>query len=282
MCVVFRGIFRKKFSNFAFDVVTLVSGLEGAEAFFRRLIHSLQTILLLESDAMKLIAIDLLIILVTATDNINQNTLMEYLIHMEIFDTLLQVASKATTDVVLSFNAIVVLTLLANYQKYEISNPYLKRIRDIEDDAVFLVRKWERPNESGCCGRSEFSICSFLLRLSSSRLLVRFCPAPAKTYWRAYSSKSTSVIMEKRSYQQKWFVSVVFFRNPAVPFLIFDISWRSLTPNKMPVFGLLALFRVYSQNKIRRSLLVKKEILSFLNRRGLSRLHFTNFWSRWS
>jgi hypothetical protein len=139
MCILFRNIFRKKFSNFAFDITTLVSGLDGAEAYFRRLIHSLQTILLLESDQLKLIAIDLLIILVTATDNVNQNTLMEYFIHMEIFDTLLQVASKAT-DIVLSFNATIVLTWLANYQKYEITNPYLKRLRDINDDAVLAVR----------------------------------------------------------------------------------------------------------------------------------------------
>lgn len=85
------GIFRKKYSNFTFDVLTIICGVDEAEAFFRKFIQHLQEILLHDNIEVKTLGVELLLTIATATDNVNQNSLLEYFMRNDIFDSLLRV-----------------------------------------------------------------------------------------------------------------------------------------------------------------------------------------------
>jgi len=94
MSIFFKAIFRKKYANFAFDVVTLLCGVDNAPTFFRKLIINIQSLLLEEQIQLKELCIYLLLVIATATDNVNQNSLLDYFMHNDICDVLLEVRSQ--------------------------------------------------------------------------------------------------------------------------------------------------------------------------------------------
>jgi hypothetical protein len=124
-----RAVFRKKFPNFGFDVLHLVGGgFELGDAWFRRLMDGLVGVMREPGRAREHeLALDLMIALASGCDNIAANSLIEYLHRDDVFDALVACFSTAVLHDV-AFKAVLVVVLVANYQKYEMRNMYVTRL----------------------------------------------------------------------------------------------------------------------------------------------------------
>ncbi|KAF9906779.1 hypothetical protein EC991_000290 [Linnemannia zychae] len=136
LTVVLGEIFRKKFHNWSFDVIHLLTGLSHADLVFRTLIQELCTILdSEESLQMQVVALRLAIALACGNDNVNKNSLNEYFMQKDMFPSLIKFFVKVES-IELAFEAMSLLGLLANYNKYETQNCYLASLAALNDDAI--------------------------------------------------------------------------------------------------------------------------------------------------
>uniref|UniRef100_A0A6B2KZK1 Armadillo-like helical domain-containing protein n=1 Tax=Arcella intermedia TaxID=1963864 RepID=A0A6B2KZK1_9EUKA len=146
LSIFLKCIFERKYHNFGYDSIHLICGLDRRETFFKDLLTSLSNILLTaESDEMRILALNVLINIVTATDNINQNTLLEYFLINDMYDTIIQTFVTSTCEKLRS-GALFILMILVNYQKFESVNSYLSRLRSNPADKIqiFLVNALTR------------------------------------------------------------------------------------------------------------------------------------------
>ena len=134
LSILLKCIFKKKFNNFGLDILTiLTTNIENADKIFKELIFNIQQ-LLLKSDDIVLIqlGIEMLITIVTATDNINQNTLIEYFMMIDISACLQKLISSDQC----TFESLFLLSLLSHYRIYESQNIYSAKISDIHSPEV--------------------------------------------------------------------------------------------------------------------------------------------------
>ncbi|OAQ36021.1 DUF1741-domain-containing protein [Linnemannia elongata AG-77] len=138
LTVVLGEIFRKKFHNWSFDVIHLLTGLSHADLVFRTLLQELCTILDSEESLhMQVVALRLAIALACGNDNVNKNSLNEYFMQKDIFPSLIKFFVKVNS-IELAFEAMSLLGLLANYNKYETQNRYLASLAALNDDVILL------------------------------------------------------------------------------------------------------------------------------------------------
>ncbi|KYQ94419.1 hypothetical protein DLAC_04715 [Tieghemostelium lacteum] len=130
LSILLKSIFRKKFNNFGFDILNILCGIENADQIITDLMKDLDRIMADQSVELKVKVgvVNLLNIISTATDFINQNTLLQYLMIVDIFPTLMNLLMvpelpKDTARIILCL-----ICQLCNYQKYEIHNPYHKNL----------------------------------------------------------------------------------------------------------------------------------------------------------
>ncbi|KAF9199138.1 hypothetical protein BGZ49_010792 [Haplosporangium sp. Z 27] len=136
LTVVLGEIFRKKFHNWSFDVIHLLTGLTHADLVFRTLVQGLGDILGSDEPlAIQIVALRLAVALACGNDNVNKNSLNEYFMQKNIFPSLIKFFVMVES-VDLAFEAIALLGLLANYNKYEIQNPYLAQLATLNDDSI--------------------------------------------------------------------------------------------------------------------------------------------------
>ncbi|CAG8794811.1 19693_t:CDS:10 [Gigaspora margarita] len=122
LCVLLQGIFAKKFNNFSSDVINLLTGLNNANTVFTVII--------------KYEALRLAVVIVCGNSNINQNSINEFFMENDIFDPLIKIIIAPETSYV-AYEAIMLLGILANYNKHESKNPYMTKITEIKDESVF-------------------------------------------------------------------------------------------------------------------------------------------------
>eukprot|EP00048_Salpingoeca_helianthica_P018162 m.241064 g.241064 ORF g.241064 m.241064 type:complete len:657 (-) comp23915_c0_seq1:59-2029(-) len=173
MAVLLAAIFKKKFANFGFDVVNLLVGFDQAEAFMKDLLRSLQQLLKPQSPAvLRGLTLNLLVVLATATDNVNENALLEYFMLHSIFETIaLLLRTKDLRDMhgpVILF----LLALLVNYRKHEAPNPYVAGLAETTDDVMLhgigsVVLALLMSENSRCMGASPARSQSLLSSLGS-------------------------------------------------------------------------------------------------------------------
>ncbi|KAK3846195.1 MAG: hypothetical protein J3R72DRAFT_434336 [Linnemannia gamsii] len=136
LTVVLGEIFRKKFHNWSFDVIHLLTGLSHADLVFRTLLQGLCTILdSEESLQMQVVALRLAIALACGNDNVNKNSLNEYFMQKDMFPSLIKFFVKVES-IELAFETMSLLGLLANYNKYETQNRYLASLAAMDDDVI--------------------------------------------------------------------------------------------------------------------------------------------------
>ncbi|KAF9925780.1 hypothetical protein FBU30_004486 [Linnemannia zychae] len=136
LTIVLGEIFRKKFNNWSFDVIHLLTGLSHADLVFRTLLQELCSILgSEESLQMQVVALRLAITLACGNDNVNKNSLNEYFMQKDIFPSIIKFFVKVDS-IELAFEAMSLLGLLANYNKYETQNRYLAGLAALDDDAI--------------------------------------------------------------------------------------------------------------------------------------------------
>ncbi|XP_055527570.1 armadillo-like helical domain-containing protein 3 [Wyeomyia smithii] len=78
--------------------------------------------------------IKLLFTIVTATDNLNQNTLVECLMVNNLFDSFKKLLSDPTARQEYGRDIVVLLTLLVNYRKNEGANPYVVQLSLLDEE----------------------------------------------------------------------------------------------------------------------------------------------------
>jgi len=92
------------------------------------------TLILLSAVSLKNLSLRLLLIVVTAVDNVSQNVLLEYVMMNSVFESIMQVMSGPEARDHHGYDAAVVLTVLSNYRKYEAANPYVIKLSVLDDE----------------------------------------------------------------------------------------------------------------------------------------------------
>uniref|UniRef100_A0A8C5EDR4 Armadillo-like helical domain-containing protein n=1 Tax=Gouania willdenowi TaxID=441366 RepID=A0A8C5EDR4_GOUWI len=122
LCALFRGVHQKNKSASGFDIINMLMGFDKAEQrmkVYSNMDHSHQR------------TIDLY---QRVTDNISQNTILEYVMINSIFEAILQVLSDVSSRGQHGYDAVVLLALLVNYRKYESVNPYIVKLSIVDDE----------------------------------------------------------------------------------------------------------------------------------------------------
>ncbi|KAI8826216.1 uncharacterized protein EV422DRAFT_564027 [Fimicolochytrium jonesii] len=135
MTILFEAVY-KKFPNRSFDVLNVLTGMDNADTAFKTLIANMAFILLKEDSVeARRPVLALAKAIVTASDNLNQNSFNEYFMMNDFFDALIRTITDPLTRT-LAFDASILLAFLCSYNKYESSNPYESRLRDVDDREV--------------------------------------------------------------------------------------------------------------------------------------------------
>jgi hypothetical protein len=92
-------------------------------------------------------AMKLLIIIATATDNINQNTLYQYFMQLDVFATISGMLMDTESRQQFGFEALFLLSLLLNYRKYEIKNSYSAKLEAAPPDVLQVCRSSHAFND---------------------------------------------------------------------------------------------------------------------------------------
>ncbi|KAG0346687.1 hypothetical protein BG004_001081 [Podila humilis] len=136
LTIVLGEIFRKKFHNWSFDVIHLLTGLSHADLVFRTLVQGLADILdREESMELRVVALQLAVALACGNDNVNKNSLNEYFMQKDIFSSVVKFFMDVDSAD-LAFEGLSLLGLLANYNKYEAQNPYLAQLASLNDEVI--------------------------------------------------------------------------------------------------------------------------------------------------
>ncbi|XP_008577027.1 PREDICTED: UPF0668 protein C10orf76 homolog isoform X2 [Galeopterus variegatus] len=106
LCALIRGVHQKNKSTSGFDIINMLMGFDKAELCMK------------------------------VTDNISQNTILEYVMINSIFEAILQILSHPSSRREHGYDAVVLLALLVNYRKYESVNPYIVKLSIVDDEAT--------------------------------------------------------------------------------------------------------------------------------------------------
>ncbi|KAL4232385.1 hypothetical protein ACF0H5_009953 [Mactra antiquata] len=135
LCALTRGIYRKTLKDYGFDVINILIGFDSAESVIQTLIEGLNRILTGDFPvSLKQLVLKFLLVLATVTDNISQNTLLEFILLNSVYESLIMIFANPVLRQTLGVDSILVLTLLVQYRKFESANPYIVKLSILDDE----------------------------------------------------------------------------------------------------------------------------------------------------
>lgn len=131
LTVIIREIFRKRFNEQCFTIITLLAGsAENGDTFFKRLISDVATLLMREDVPIliKALGLRLFLVILTGTDNVNTNSIASYLFVHNICDALVGVLTIKIPDERRRLELDAALVMLILFLWRESSNMYADRL----------------------------------------------------------------------------------------------------------------------------------------------------------
>ncbi|XP_008551217.1 armadillo-like helical domain-containing protein 3 [Microplitis demolitor] len=136
LAAVIQSIYKKASQNDCdFNFIDILIGLNETEQRMTTLMQHCNTFLRGEyPDSLKALCLKLLLIIVTGMDNLNQNSLLEYVMVNGVFESLIQLLRDTSARNRHGHDAVLLLTLLVNYRKYESTNSYIVKLSILDDE----------------------------------------------------------------------------------------------------------------------------------------------------
>lgn len=134
---MFRGIFSLELGDHEFDKIDLLIGFDEATTKFPALIRTLTSIILSDQyhTQIKAIVLQLLLVIITGTDNISQNMFVEYVMSDDtLYEAIIELLIDPREKILLGGDLILLLSLLVNYRKYESVNPYIMKLSILDNE----------------------------------------------------------------------------------------------------------------------------------------------------
>uniref|UniRef100_A0A3P8U416 Armadillo like helical domain containing 3 n=1 Tax=Amphiprion percula TaxID=161767 RepID=A0A3P8U416_AMPPE len=142
LCALFRGVHQKNKSASGFNIINMLMGFDKAEQRMKDLMERLDSLLCGDSsESLKSLCLKLLLCLecfCVVTDNISQNTILEYVMINSIFEAILQILSDVSSRGQHGYDAVVLLALLVNYRKYEVCITLQYKDKEEENQGGFF------------------------------------------------------------------------------------------------------------------------------------------------
>ncbi|XP_030373871.1 armadillo-like helical domain-containing protein 3 [Scaptodrosophila lebanonensis] len=134
LCSLFYAIFKKSNTDGTFNILSDIFGYEKMDEWLKLLMQYCNRILLGDvSENARFMCLKLLLVLVTGTDNVSQNVLLEYLMMHSLFDAFVRLLSDPSFRSH-GHDVVILLTMLVNYRKHEATNPYVVQLSILADE----------------------------------------------------------------------------------------------------------------------------------------------------
>ncbi|KAI9579757.1 armadillo-like helical domain-containing protein 3 isoform X2 [Glossina fuscipes] len=135
LCSLFYAIYKKSSADNTYDILNEIFGYDEMDKWMKKLMDYCNQILLGEVlENARFMCLKLLLVLVTGTDNVSQNVLLEHLMMNTLFDSFVRLLSDPTLRTQHGHDIVILLTILVNYRKHEATNPYVVQLSILADE----------------------------------------------------------------------------------------------------------------------------------------------------